>query len=48
MAQVEDMLQKMIRMFDANDENSMELTSDLANIWKKVDSHAVSIKHLEL
>ena len=48
MARVEVMLQKMMRRFDANDENAKELRGDLANIGQKVDAHAISIKHLEL
>ena len=48
MARVEVMLQKMMRRFDANDENAKELRGDLANIGKKVDAQAISIKHLEL
>ena len=42
------MLQKMMRRFDASDENTNELRSDLASIGQKVDAHAISIKHLEL
>ena len=42
------MLQKMMRRFDASDEHTKELRSDLASIGKKVDAHAISIKHLEL
>ena len=42
------MLQKMRRRFDASDEHTKELRGDLANTGKKVDAHAVSIKHLEL
>ena len=48
MAQVEDMLQKLLRRFDASDEHTKELRNDLAGIGKKVDTHAISIKHLEL
>ena len=48
LAQVEDMLHKMMRRFDASDEHSKELKSDLAGIGQKVDAHAKSIKHLEL
>ena len=48
MAQLEDMLQKMIRGFDASDEKNKDLRGDLANIRKKVDAHAIIIKHLEL
>ena len=48
MARVEDMLQKMMRSFDASDDHSKEFRGDLANIGKKVDTHAISIKHLQL
>ena len=48
MARVEDMLHKMVRGFDASDEHIKELRCDLAGIGKKVDTHAISIKHLEL
>ena len=48
MARVEDIMQKMIRRFDASDEHTKELRSDLASIGQKVDAHAISIKHLEL
>ena len=48
MARVEDMLPKMMRRFDASDEHTKELRSDLAGIGKKVDTHAISIKQLEL
>ena len=48
MAQVEDMLQKMMRRFDASDEHTKELRSDLVSIGQKFHSHAISIKHLEL
>ena len=41
------MLQKMMRRFDASDKNTKELRSELASIGKKVDAHAISIKHLE-
>ena len=47
MVRVDDMLQKMMRRFDACDKNAKELRGDLPNIGKKVDAHAVSIKHLE-
>ena len=47
-ARVEDMLHKMIRRFDACDEHIKELRSDLAGIGKKVDTHAISIKQIEL
>ena len=42
------MLQKMMRRFDASDENTNELRSDLASIGQKVDAHAISTKHLDL
>ncbi|XP_015072585.1 uncharacterized protein LOC107016708 [Solanum pennellii] len=48
MARFKDMLQKMMRRFDPSDEHAKELRDDLDNIGKKVDGHAVSIKHLEL
>lgn len=48
MARVEDILQKMMRRFDASDEHTKQLRSDLANIGQKFDAHAISIKHLEL
>ena len=48
MARVEDMLTKMMRRFDASHEHTNELRSDLASIGKKVDAHAILIKHLEL
>ena len=48
MARVEDMLHKMMRRFDASDEHNKELRNDLAGIGKKVDTHAISIKQIEL
>ena len=48
MARVEDMLHKMMRRFDASDEHIKELRCDLAGIGKKVDTHAISIKKIEL
>ena len=48
MARVEDMLHKMMRRFDANDENIKELRSDLVGMGQKFDTHAISIKQLEL
>ncbi|KAK4733883.1 hypothetical protein R3W88_008144 [Solanum pinnatisectum] len=44
---IEDMMQKMMRRFDATDENVKEMRNDLSGIGQKVDAHAVSIKHLE-
>ena len=46
MARVNNMLQKMIRRFDASDEHAKELRGDLVNIWQKVDAHAISIRTL--
>ena len=48
MSRVEDMLRKMIRRIDASDEHNKELRNDLAGIGKKVYTHAISIKQLEL
>ena len=48
MSRVEDMLHKMMRRFDASDEHNKELRNDLAGIGQKVDTHAISIKQLEL
>ena len=48
MARVEDMLHKMRRRFDSSDEHNKELRNDLAGIGIKVDTHAISIKQLEL
>ena len=39
---------KMMRRFDANDEHIKKLRCDLASIGKKVDTHAISIKQIEL
>ena len=38
----------MMRRFDASYEHIKELRSDLAGIGQKVDTHAISIKHIEL
>ena len=48
MSRVEDMLHKMMRRFDASDEHNKELRNDLEGIGQKVDTHAISIKKLEL
>ena len=48
MARVKDMLHKMMRSFDAKDEHIKDLRSDLAGIGQKVDTHAISIKYIEL
>ena len=48
MARVEDMLHKMMRRFNDSDDHIKELRSDLAGIGQKFDTHATSIKQLEL
>ena len=48
MARVEVMLHKMMRRFDASDEHIKELRSGLAGIGKKVGTHAILIKKIEL
>ena len=48
MARVEDMLHKIMRRFDVSDEHNKEFRNDLAGIGQKVDTHAISIKQLEL
>ena len=48
MARFEDMLHKMMRRFDTSDEQIKELRCDLASIGQKVDTHAISIKQMEL
>ena len=48
MARVEDVLHKMMRRFDANYEHIKELRSDFVGIGQKVDTHAISIKQIEL
>ena len=48
MARVEDMMQKMMRRFDASDEHTKKLRSNLAGIGQKGNTHAISIKQLEL
>uniref|UniRef100_M1DZG5 Integrase core domain containing protein n=1 Tax=Solanum tuberosum TaxID=4113 RepID=M1DZG5_SOLTU len=47
MARIEDMMQKMMRRFEATDKNVKEMRNDLSGIGQKVDVHAVSIKNLE-
>ena len=47
-SRVEDMLHKMMMRFDASNEHTKELRNDLVGIGKKVDTHAISIKQLEL
>ncbi|TMW81392.1 hypothetical protein EJD97_009900, partial [Solanum chilense] len=48
MSRVEDTLHKMMRRLDASDEHIKELRCDLARIGQKVDTHAISIKQIEL
>ena len=45
---VENLLQNMMRRFDASDDHTKWFRSDLASIGQKVDAHTISIKHLEL
>ena len=37
-----------MRSFDSRDEHTKELRNDLAGLGQKVDTHAISIKNLEL
>ena len=48
MVRVEYMLHKMMRRFDTSDEHIKELRIYLASIGQKVDTHAISIKQIEL
>ena len=48
MVRVEYMLHKMMRRFNASDENIKELRCDLASIGQKFDTHAISIKQIKL
>ena len=48
MARVEDMMLKMMMRFDVSDEHIKELRNDLAGNGQKVDTHAISIKKIEL
>ena len=48
MARVEDILKKMMKRFDASDENAKEFRGDLADIREKLNAHGITIKHLEL
>ena len=41
-------MHKMMRRFDASDENIKELRSELASIGLTVDTNAISIKQLKL
>ena len=42
------MLHKMMRRFDTSDDHIKDLRCDLAGIGQKVDTHAISIKQIEL
>ena len=42
------MLHKMMRRFNANDEHIQDLKRDLAGIRQTVNTHAISIKQIEL
>ena len=48
MARVDDMFQIVMRRFDASDDHTKELRSNLGSIWQKVHAHGISIRHLEL
>ena len=48
MPRVEDMLHRMMRRFDANNEHNKNLRNDLVGIGQKVDTPAISIKQIEL
>ena len=48
MARAEDTFHKMMRRFDTSDEHIKELICDLASIGQKLDTHAISIKQIEL
>ena len=45
---MQKMMQKMMRRFDASDEHIKELMCYLACFCQKVNTHAISIKQLEL
>lgn len=45
---IEDMMHKIMRRFEATNENVKEIRSDSYGIRQKVYAHVVSIKHLEL
>ncbi|XP_049369487.1 uncharacterized protein LOC125834381 [Solanum verrucosum] len=47
MTRIEDTMQKMMKRFDATDENVKEMRTELFGIGQKVDAYAVSIKQLE-
>ena len=48
MTRVEDMFHKMMRSCNASDEHIKELRSNLGGIGQKVDTHAISIKQIDL
>lgn len=41
MSQIENMVQKMMRSFDLNDDNVREMQNDLCGIVLKVDANAL-------
>lgn len=45
---IEDMMRKMMRRFNAPDENVKDMRNDLSTVGQKVDTHKVSIKNLEI
>ncbi|KAK4731656.1 hypothetical protein R3W88_024644 [Solanum pinnatisectum] len=47
MSCIKDMMQKMMRRFEAIDENVKEMRNDLSSIGQKVDAYVVSNNHLE-
>ncbi|XP_049410643.1 uncharacterized protein LOC125873837 [Solanum stenotomum] len=47
MSRIEDMMQKILKRFDLNDENVKEMRNKLSGIGQKVDALAVLIKQLE-
>lgn len=47
MSLIEDMMQKIMRRFDAIDDNVKEMQNDLFVLGQKVDTNVVSIKKLE-
>lgn len=47
MSCIEYVMHKMMKRFDATNENVKDMRNDLSGIGQKVDSQAVSIKYLE-
>uniref|UniRef100_M1DI47 Integrase core domain containing protein n=1 Tax=Solanum tuberosum TaxID=4113 RepID=M1DI47_SOLTU len=44
MTRIEDMMQKMMKRFDATNENVREMRNNLSGVSQKVDAHVVSIR----